>query len=496
MGWSCLGSDGLYEMYTADGLQSLGFTHGPDLVNDVAGQESEYWAPPREAHCVSGAAGTYYVQVIYARAINDFDEYANKVPGIRDLVKRANGLVEDAAVRTGGTADLKVKCVNGQIEVKNEVLLVPIPVANFQTITLELRNRGYNDIRVKYWIFYDDTTGCAGCAGQGNVFGDSSPGVGNSNNGNAGPMYAITYGYSSVLVMLHELGHILGAVQNNAPHTTGGFHCVDGLDIMCYNDDGPNSHLYSATVCQPEEVWDCRNDDYFNRNPAPGTYLANNWNLANSVNRYHEFGRPVLQLLSCPSSIDVGDTATCTVRAFDDSSGVRYNIDWGDGASSCIPSCAGFTAPNVDQTASHTYGVVGGYDVVVTATDNGSPTRVSPAKSTTIGVGDLLPPTLVVTDPAPGKLYSSCFATPAPGQPQALALFQACAKGTAVDVGGSGLDRVEVFYNGVLNGKSTFSPYAIIWDVEGPAEDQEVRIRATDNAGNFVEQTFFIDVLS
>jgi hypothetical protein len=75
---------------------------------------------------------------------------------------------------------------------------------------------------------------------------------------------------------LHELGHTLGAVAPDAPHSTGDtLHCFDGNDVMCYDD---HSAYYqdggAMTFACKQWQFDCGQDDYFNPSPAPGTYLA------------------------------------------------------------------------------------------------------------------------------------------------------------------------------------------------------------------------------
>ncbi len=89
-------------------------------------------------------------------------------------------------------------------------------------------------------------------------------------------------------VMLHEMTHTMGGVQDSAPNSTSAGHCVDGKDIMCYDDLSPEGAGYDDNVCNPAAVhglamaYDCNNDDYFNTSPASGSYLATRWNVFNS----------------------------------------------------------------------------------------------------------------------------------------------------------------------------------------------------------------------
>jgi hypothetical protein len=76
----------------------------------------------------------------------------------------------------------------------------------------------------------------------------------------------------------HELGHNLGAVDIDAPNDSGGWHCFDINDLMCYNDGGTyfTSGGQMVTRCNRLSVktslgttttverFDCNNDDYYN----------------------------------------------------------------------------------------------------------------------------------------------------------------------------------------------------------------------------------------
>lgn len=78
---------------------------------------------------------------------------------------------------------------------------------------------------------------------------------------------------------LHELIHLLGAVNLSAPNSNGLGHCTDDLDIMCYGEQGVSTVQRCATRI---EQLDCGADDYFNARPSAGSYLSTNWNTANS----------------------------------------------------------------------------------------------------------------------------------------------------------------------------------------------------------------------
>lgn len=75
---------------------------------------------------------------------------------------------------------------------------------------------------------------------------------------------------------LHELGHNFGTVHPEAPNDSGGWHCFDRADVMCYNDGGSyfqnggqmlrrcnglSINAGNSTYGFPR--FDCNNDDYY-----------------------------------------------------------------------------------------------------------------------------------------------------------------------------------------------------------------------------------------
>jgi hypothetical protein len=135
--------------------------------------------------------------------------------------------------------------------------------------------------------------------GLGESYVDDADVAGEGNPHNYGDLYAAlfpTLGYNPAGSafwpegMLHEITHTLGAVNDSAPHATGHGHCIDGSDVMCYDDGGTLTGSYSTSACsllansQPgmAQTYDCNHDDYFSPNPVPGSYLDTHWNVFNS----------------------------------------------------------------------------------------------------------------------------------------------------------------------------------------------------------------------
>jgi hypothetical protein len=89
-------------------------------------------------------------------------------------------------------------------------------------------------------------------------------------------------------VMLHEMSHNLGAVQFAAPHMTSYAHCIDGEDLMCYQDGSPEGAFYTGSVCPTAsnaipQTYDCGHNDYYDPSSTPSGYLATHWNVYNSA---------------------------------------------------------------------------------------------------------------------------------------------------------------------------------------------------------------------
>jgi hypothetical protein len=109
-----------------------------------------------------------------------------------------------------------------------------------------------------------------------------------SNHNNSNNLWAFVFGDGSPnfssshrTTLLHEITHTLGGVQPGSPHGTAYGHCSDARDVMCYDDGGVKAGQAMAQACATVQ-YDCNGEDYFNPAPAPGSYLAANWNVYDS----------------------------------------------------------------------------------------------------------------------------------------------------------------------------------------------------------------------
>jgi hypothetical protein len=141
-----------------------------------------------------------------------------------------------------------------------------------------VKARGYTSAARKYLMFADASRIC----GVGTVYADPSP-THNLNDGRY-PSYARvdTPCWSGAhSTPAHELTHMLGGVQPNAPHATRLEHCWDESDLMCY-DDGSGARMRKVCPASQEQLLDCDHDDYFDTDPPRGSFLARSWNTARS----------------------------------------------------------------------------------------------------------------------------------------------------------------------------------------------------------------------
>lgn len=252
-------------------------THGDDTAEEVCIQKIIrvcYGSPvkpgpvnpPPPPGCIGDGVTGYRVQLFYAYTdTNDLNDQ-------RATILSAAGEA-DRYLFAGAGKHYRWLCAGGQPTV-TAIKVADYSLGAFINAALAA---GYNSFDRVYTAMSN-----SGGGGTGTVEHDDSPGQQNANN--TGPAYSITRGFSWWILM-HELGHNLGAVQLSAPHSTGAWHAYDASDVMTYNDGGPyfqNGGQIENNCSSSENMWDCQDNDYSSPAPPSGNYLATHWNLRDS----------------------------------------------------------------------------------------------------------------------------------------------------------------------------------------------------------------------
>ena len=146
-------------------------------------------------------------------------------------------------------------------------LLGTQPGVRIYLVFVEIENRAAGGLAS---LANDDSpTGGSHATGDRFAFVFNPVGIGDFN-----PQYAAQNG-------AHETFHLLGAVQQSAPHYASAGHCNDSsVDLLCRGGSACEARRYTTTLLLLP--LDCNGDDYFNPEPPPGSYLATHWNTYNS----------------------------------------------------------------------------------------------------------------------------------------------------------------------------------------------------------------------
>lgn len=274
-------------------------THGPDRVPalGVVDEPAPAAAPADlAALCPAGGVTGKRIEVLYGVPQDRANQYAAKLVEMRNVLAQADGNLDSSDPSM--SQHYRFLCETGtEVTIRN-VTLVPIGADGRFTFTdyvtslqkqveLGLGPKDYVDADRVYMTFVDQIRGTAyPYGGEGSIFSDDQPDASlNANNG-ASAKYSMTAQFNANIVG-HEIGHNIGAVQNSSPHSSGGFHCHDEYDLMCYSDGGPY-FAGGGSITTPCPGWqndlmDCGKDDYYYPGTPPaGTYLSTHWNTANS----------------------------------------------------------------------------------------------------------------------------------------------------------------------------------------------------------------------
>ena len=277
-------ANGLMRVKLKDGKTLL--THGFDAADARAGRATTtQQGSERQPACASD----YYQHVLYAYPADGSNRLTSKTKRtIVSAIKRMNGVLNQDALASGGvSADYKVKCdPTGEVRVDSFQTSQTGAATTFSGVVDAAKAAGFASPNADYTIFLDVSSYACGI---GSFSTDQRLSADNYNNTRTG--YAVSYrGCWTGLTPMHENGHNQGAVQYDAPSSTGtGGHCNDGNDVMCYSDGG-DKDVGMSVFCPDRTYFDCRYDTYFDTAPEPGEYLESHWNLGSPLNRFIAFG--------------------------------------------------------------------------------------------------------------------------------------------------------------------------------------------------------------
>lgn len=420
-------------------------------------------------------------------------DQANRYATYKDLIQRSAGWVTDKVAESGGRGprwDYGTTCGPGSLD----ILTVQLPrdaseYLASQSGRINLLTSDLDALRASWglspgtWNFvvWADWTGHSGWAtGQGQHYLDDTPTSSNWND--KGGLYALLYGAGNVdflgtgslgyaaYAVTHEVGHTLGSVSDNAPHSTLAGHCTDGYSIMCYNDGGAQASLYSATACPSGGgpagydgvAFDCGGDDYLSASPAAGSWLSSHWNVFDSVFMCTaatclgtaDAAPPVAALTATPASAPTGTSVTLDASASRDPAGgaLSYDLDAGDGRA---------LQTGASAITGVTYARPGTYTARVVVHD----TQGMTAEATT---------TVTVTNRPPSVALRLTPSPAVAGQPVTATATAADPEGTALSVA---FDR---------DGDGTFETEtgtALSTTLTAPAGSRDVGVRVTDADG-------------
>lgn len=266
-------------------------THGPDPapkdvdVREIREPENKH---PQEvtggqvmaasASCTGDGQSGNRIQLVYAYAAGQPNRYSTYASSLQQWAQNMNRGIADSAAKTGGTSQVRFTHDVNCTPIIDQVQLTSGGDDSFNNTIYEMYAAGYNRPDRKYLIWMDANVYC----GISTFVSDDRPTGDNANNVQTSWSRVDNgcWGLNSS-VELHELSHMLGAVQTSAPHTDGGGHCTDEYDRLCYNSTGSATLTYPCAM-SGEALLDCNDDDYFSTSAGSGSYLDTHWNMAKS----------------------------------------------------------------------------------------------------------------------------------------------------------------------------------------------------------------------
>jgi len=254
---------------------------GHDPTTSVAPEPASRDAG-RAVRCVGDGVSGKRFAALYVFETPTGSRFAQYRDSFQQWAADMDRIYAASAQLTGGVRHVRFVTDAACSVVVTEVGVPAGSLASFGATIQAVRDAGFADPDRNYLMFVDANVYC----GIGTVRNDDRPTPDNLNN-RGGGYVRVDSGCWSGFVAAHESMHNLGGVQLSAPNSSGGWHCTDERDVMCYSDAG-NGLPAMRDVCASGawargDYFDCNGDDYFTTNPAPGSYLATHWNAADSA---------------------------------------------------------------------------------------------------------------------------------------------------------------------------------------------------------------------
>lgn len=226
--------------------------------------------------CEGDGSSGNRVQVVYVHTPGN-DRYAQYLASFKKWAADVDTIYSASAQETGGVRHVRFVTEPDCTASVLNVQISDAEIADFNASNRAVAAQGFNRKDRKYMMFTDAKVYC----GIGTFAGDERPGQDNLSN--FGPSYGRSdSGCWNGFTAAHELGHNLGAVNNSAPSSSKGGHCVYDWDLMCYSDAPYYPKMKLVCPDRPHDRLDCTHDDYFSTDPKPGSYLASHWNVASN----------------------------------------------------------------------------------------------------------------------------------------------------------------------------------------------------------------------
>jgi hypothetical protein len=235
----------------------------------------------RNFPCYGSGADGARIHFVYIYAKGNANRISSLRPGFNAIAKRVTSIFYSSGYDSGNAHKPRFATNNGNadcaIRIPQEAVAAQY-IKDHTALKSILKARGYDSPDRKYMMWIDGKGAC----GLGSLRIDSRPGQDNANNISTTSSYASVWKACWNYGEPHEIMHMLGGVQPDAPYATPGYHCRDDNDVMCYKDADNVNMIKRCTATIALWRYDCGKDTYYRGVTPTSGYLSNHWNTANS----------------------------------------------------------------------------------------------------------------------------------------------------------------------------------------------------------------------